>query len=397
MIILILSVLQANINFSSFKVDGLYAQDIKFYFLEEKDWYKILFEGGWGLNFYSSKCEIGLSDLTLGIGVKRNVLGVGLSLYPLFRLPIGSKVEQRSFSIDGYGYGIGMGLERKIFGSYIKMNGRLITFDTEPNIRTFIANTEMKFNPDTLTFSLNFSYEEFYGGDYYISSIYISPYVSLLKWKLFGLYLGVDFRVTKEIENVAELELLGVNTGRIGTPPWKISFGILSTEIFRTSKRLIHLRVILLDEKGDPARGLLSLSDSGSFEIKNGEILFELTKGIYPISIYAKDCIPVDTTIILKEDTELLLTIQHRKALGVIEGVVLDAESDIPLYASILIKNSEYRIIYTDSTTGSYRVILPSGDYIIQAKAKGYFPWTSLTEIIEGNVTILDFMLLPSR
>ena len=85
MIILILSVLQANINFNSFKVDELYAQDIKFYFLEEKAWYKILFEGGWGLNFYSSKSEIGLSDLTLGIGVKRNVLGVGLSLYPLFR------------------------------------------------------------------------------------------------------------------------------------------------------------------------------------------------------------------------------------------------------------------------------------------------------------------------
>jgi len=157
------------------------------------------------------------------------------------------------------------------------------------------------------------------------------------------------------------------------------------------------LQIILLDESGNPASGLLSLADSGSFEIEGGEIRFGLSEGIYPLSIYARNCLPVDTTIILKEETELILTIRNRKAFGIIEGEVLDAETGDPLYAKLLIKNSEDRVIYTNRNTGSFRTILPPGDYIVQATTSGYFTYTSLIEVIEGNVAILNFDLLPVR
>ncbi len=397
MILLFLSILYSNIKLSSFKSEGLYAQDLNFSLSQESEWYEVFIELGGGSNFSSSRVEIALSDLILGLGVKRDVLGLGLSLFPLVQFPIGSKGLQRSFSIDGYGYGIGIGLESKIFSTYTRVNGQFITFETEPDIKKILFNTEMRFNPDTLTFGIDLSFEKYNGGGHDISSIYISPNVTFLKWKLFALFFGIDFRLSRETEVIPELEKVGVNTGSIGSPPWKISFGVLSKEKFQTTEKLIALRIILLDEKGTPANGLLSLADSGSFEINGGEIEFELSEGMYPLSIYAKNCIPVDTTIILKKDTELLLTIRDRKAFGVIEGKVLDAESDKPLHASLHIKNSLDKRIYTDHNTGSYRTVLPPGDYIIQTTAKDYFPRTSIAEITEGNVTILDFRLLPVR
>lgn len=395
MILIFLSVLYSDFKFSGFKAEGLYALDVNYSFVEESEWYKVLFIGGAGSSFYDYTVKFCLSDLTLGFGVKRRILGMGLGLYPMVRFPIGTKCKQRSFTIDGYGYGVGLSLERNILRSYVKINGQFNTFGTEPNIKSLLVSSELKFNPDTLTFGLDLSYERIFGKRSDISWIYITPNITYLKWKLFGLYFGVDFRITKRNEEIDELEVLGVNTGEIGSPSWKISFGVISTGMFRPLQRLFPLRIILLDEKGDPTNGLLSLADSGSFEVENGEILFELPEGIYPVAVYSKNCIPADTTIVLKKNTELLLTIKSKKSFGIIEGLVLNSETDNPLYANISIKNSEEKIIFTDSTTGSYRAILAPGDYIVQAKADGYFPWTSLAEITEGNVTILDFNLLP--
>jgi len=395
MILIFISVLYSDFKFNAFRAEKLYALDINYSFVEESEWYKVLFMGGAGGSYYDNTVKFCLSDITLGFGVKRRILGMGLGLYPLVQFPIGTKCKQRSFSIDGYGFGIGLGIERNIFKSYVKMNGQFKTFMTEPNIKSLLVSSELKFNPDTLTFGLDLSYERIFGKYSDISWIYITPNVTYLKWELFGLYFGVDFRITKQNEEIEELEMLGVNTGEIGSPSWKVSFGVISTGMFRPLRRLFPLRIILLDEKGDPTDGLLSLADSGSFEVENGEILFELPEGIYPIAVYSKNSIPADTTIVLKENKELLLTIKSKKAFGFIEGLVLNSETDSPLYANISIKNSEEKIILTDSTTGSYRAILPPGDYIVQAKADGYFPWTSLAEITEGNVTILDFNLLP--
>lgn len=395
MILIFLSVLYSDFKFNAFKAEELYALDMNYSFIEESEWYKVLFMGGTGSSYYDNTVKFCLSDITLGFGVKRKLLGMGLGLYPLVQFPIGTKCKQRSFSIDGYGFGIGLSIERNIFRSYVKMNGHFNTFMTEPNIKSLLVSSKLKFNPDTLTFGLDLSYERFFGKYSDISWIYITPNITYLKWKLFGLYFGVDFRITKQTEEIVELEMLGVNTGDIGSPSWKISFGVISTGMFRPMGGLFPLRIILLDEKGNPTNGLLSLADSGSFEVENGEILFELPEGIYPVAVYSENSIPADTIIVLKGNTELLLTIKSKEALGIIEGLVLNSETDNPLYANISIKNSEEKIISTDSTTGSYRAILPPGDYIVQAKADGYFPWTSLAEITEGNITILDFNLHP--
>ncbi len=395
MILIFLSVLYSDFKFEAFKAEKLYALDMRYSFVQESEWYKVLFMGGTGSNYYDNTFKFGLSDITLGFGVKRRILGMGLGLYPLVQFPIGTKFKQRSFSIDGYGFGIGLSVERNIFRSYVKMNGQFKTFMTEPNIKSLLVSSELKFNPDTLTFGLDLSYERFFGKYSDVSWIYITPNITYLKWKLFGLYFGVDFRITKRTKEIVELEMLGVNTGDIGSPSWKISFGVISTGMFRPMGGLFPLRIILLDEKGNPTNGLLSLADSGSFEVENGEILFELPEGIYPVAVYSENSIPADTIIVLKGNTELLLTIKSKEALGIIEGLVLNSETDNPLYANISIKNSEEKIISTDSTTGSYRAILPPGDYIVQAKADGYFPRTSLAEITEGNITILDFNLHP--
>lgn len=395
MILIFLSVLYSDFKFEAFKAEKLYALDMRYSFVQESEWYKVLFMGGTGSNYYDNTFKFGLSDITLGFGVKRRILGMGLGLYPLVQFPIGTKWKKRSYSIDGYGFGIGLSVERNIFRSYIKMNGQFKTFMTEPNIKSLLVSSELKFNPDTLTFGLDLSYERFFGKYSDVSWIYITPNITYLKWKLFGLYFGVDFRITKQTEEIVELEMLGVNTGDIGSPSWIISFGVISTGMFRPMGGLFPLRIILLDEKGNPTNGLLSLADSGSFEVEDGEILFELPEGIYPVAVYSENSIPADTIIVLKGNTELLLTIKSKEALGIIEGLVLNSETYNPLYANISIKNSEEKIISTDSTTGSYRAILPPGDYIVQAKADGYFPRTSLAEITEGNITILDFNLHP--
>jgi len=72
----------------------------------------------------------------------------------------------------------------------------------------------------------------FAGGDYNISYIYISPHITLARWRLFALNLGIDFRISRELKEFSVLESVGVNTGRVGSPPWKISFGITSPEGF---------------------------------------------------------------------------------------------------------------------------------------------------------------------
>lgn len=395
MILLFISLFQYNASFNSFKVDTLYAGDIEFSLAKEVRWFKGFIEGGIGCDFSPSGSGIGFYDITIGGGVKRDVMGIGFSLFPLIKISTGGNGTLRKFSIDGYGYGIEVGLETRVFSSYLGVNARFVEFETDPNIREISFNTKVNFNPDTLTFGLNFSFERFFGRSHSINCAYLSPNVTLCRWRLFALTLGVDFRVTREAERIPELQNVGVNTGNIGVPPWKVYFGVSSAERFKKDKRLILLRVILLDEEGIPVDGLLCLADSGSFEVKDGEIQFELPDGIYPISIYVKDCMPVDTTIILKSHTELLLNVSQKKALGILEGKVFDTETGEPLSARLFVKNSEGIIIDTDPSTGSYRAILPPGDYIIQVLAEGYFPRTSLTEVTASNLTALDFKLLP--
>ena len=397
MILLLLSLFFYNTNIQTFMKDSIYTNDINFSIKEQKGWFFGELEGGIRFDFTPSRMGIGFSDLLLEGGVKRNIRVVDLSLSPLFHYPGSSKKSPvRNFSINDYGYGVGIGLDSKLLGSKLGADFKFMEYTTSPNISSTSFGTQIKFNPDTLTFGLDFSFRRFTLSRYSsISYFYITPNITLSKWRKLALNFGIDFRVSGGVDTILELDKVGVNTGDYGIPPWRVLFGISSPERLEVEKSLIPLRIILLKE-GAPANGLLSLADSGSFEVKGGEIDFELPEGIYPISVYAEDCIPADTTIILKKETELLLYLRRKETLGMVEGEVLDAETHKPLAAEISIVNSKRTVVLTNPETGRYKTFLPPGDYIFRVTSKSYYPRTSLIEVIAEKVSRLNFDLLPA-
>lgn len=393
MILLFLSLFRFSADIRYYQIDTLFAPDINLSLVREGGWFKGIVEGGLRSDFTSGGKSVGISDILIGAGVKRNVRGVNISCLPMVRFPVGSEGLIRNFSIGEYGYGIGMGLEYRLFGLYLDIETRAMEFTSQ--LREVLFTTRAKFNPDTLTFGLDFSFGRFMKGNDRLSSIYITPTVTLTRWSPFVLSLGIDFRLS-EADEIMELDDAGITTGNIGMPPWQVSFRITSKEKLQKRVELIQLRIILLNDKEVPVDGLLSLADSGSFEIREGEIMFHLPHGIYPISIYREEHVPIDTIVILKETTDLMFVIHPRKAFGRVEGKVVDIETNMPLYAQLRFGNGEGRVFFTNPGDGCYRGFLPTGDYIIRISTEGYFTHTAMVEVFADSVTVLDFKMLPS-
>ncbi|MBN1694547.1 carboxypeptidase regulatory-like domain-containing protein [candidate division WOR-3 bacterium] len=402
MIFLFFSLFIYDVDFQAYKRYSVYINDLNLSVGNRGKWLFSELEGGIGLDYTSSGFDIGFSDLFIRAGANRYVRMFNVSLFPVLHRPGRCKEgEVRDFSIRQPGFGFGARLGTEILWFSIDSDFEYIEHLSNPSTEHFLFDSEIKFNPDTLTFALDFELERFVMiGQDPISSIYIKPKIILSRWRNFSLNFGFSFRISGKTDKTSDnigLTELGVNAGYYGSPSWKICFGISSADFHRKTRKLFPFRIFLVDEEGNPASGLLSLADSGSFQIGDGEIKFDLLPGIYPLSVFSEDCLPIDTVIVLKEETDVLLQIHKKPDFNIVQGKVVDVVSGKPLYAEIFIENSINSETNSDPVTGVYRAYLTSGDYIIRVTSRGYYPSTSLIEVKPGKVSELNFELFPVK
>jgi hypothetical protein len=402
MIFFLLSLFVYDVEVQTFANRYLYANDLNFLLTPRGKWLFAEVEGGLGLDYTSDGFDFGFSDVFIRAGVNRYVRMFDISLYPALHFPGGSEEgEMRSFSIRKPGVGYGMSLGTRIFWFLVDMNFEFIEHFSDPVTEHYSFNSGIKFNPDTLTFGLDFELERFtMNGQTPINSVYIKPKIILSRWKNFALNFGFAFRLSDKVDmTLANIGLaeLGVGAEYYDFPSWKICCGISSAAFHKKSRKLFDLRVLLINEEGDPASGLLCLADSGSFKIEEGEIKFSLPEGIYPLSVYSENHLPIDTVVMLKSGKDMLLQLREKPDYNIVEGKIIDAETGKPLYAEILVENSINAEANSDPGTGSYKIYLTSGDYIMKIISKGYYPCVSLIEVRPGKNLKLDFHLLPIR
>ena len=307
----------------------------------------------------------------------------------------------RSFSINQTGFGYGISLGTRISWFIIDTDFEFIEYFSDPATEHYIFNSGIKFNPDTLTFGLDFEAERFtMSGQTSINSVYIKPQIILSRWENFSLNFGFSFRLSDKVDmTLANIGLaeLGVGAGYYDFPAWKVCFGISSETFNKKSRELFDLRILLIDEEGEPASGLLCLADSGSFQIEEGQMKFSLPEGIYPLSVYSENHLPVDTVVVLKNGTDMLLQLRKKPDYNIVEGKIYDAKTGKPIYAEIRVENSINPETSSNPETGYYRIYLTSGDYVIKVVSKGYYPSVSLVEVTPGKDQKLDFQLLPVK
>ncbi len=402
MILFLFSLFVYDAEFQAFKRYSIYINDLNLSIGNRGKWLFSEIEGGIGFDYTSSGFDFGFSDLFIRAGVNRYVRMFDVSIFPVLHRPGRCREgEVRDFSIRQPGFGFGTRLGTEIFWFSIDTDLEYIEHVSKPSTEHFLFNSEIKFNPDTLTFALDFELERFVMiGQDPISSIYIKPKMILSRWRNCSLNFGFSFRVSGKTDKTSEnirLTELGVNAGYYGSPSWKICFGISSSDLHRKTRKLLPFKIFLVDEEGNPASGLLSLADSGSFQIEDGEIKFDLLEGIYPLSIFSEGYLPIDTVIVLRGETEVLLQMQEKPDFNIVEGKVVDVKTGKALYARILIENSINSETYSDPGTGIYRAYLTSGDYIIRVTSEGYYPSTSLIEVEPGKIKKLDFELFPVK
>jgi hypothetical protein len=359
-------------------------------------------EGGIGFDYTSDGFDFGFSDVFVRAGVNRYVRIFDISLYPALHFS-GSREEgkMRSFSINQTGFGYGISLGTRISWFIIDMDFEFIEYFSDPATEHYIFNSGIKFNPDTLTFGLDFEAERFaMSGQTPINSVYIKPQIILSRWEDFSLNFGFAFRLSDKVDmTLANIGLaeLGVGAGYYDFPAWKVCFGISSETFNKKSRELFDLRILLIDEEGEPASGLLCLADSGSFQIEEGQMKFSLPEGIYPLSVYSENHLPVDTVVVLKNGTDMFLQLRKKPDYNIVEGKIYDAKTGKPIYAEIRVENSINLETNSNPETGYYRIYLTSGDYVIKVVSNGYYPSVSLVEVTPDKDQKLDFQLLPVK
>jgi hypothetical protein len=402
MIFFLFSLFVCDAEIQTFASRYIYANDLDFLTGIRGKWLFSEVEGGFAFDNTSDGFDFGFSDIFIRAGVNRYVRIFDISLYPALHFS-GRREEgkMRSFSIKEPGFGYGMRLGSRVLWFMIDMDFEFIEYFSEPVTEHYIFNSGIKFNPDTLSFGLELEAERFTMiGQTPINSVYIKPEIILSRWENFSLNFGFAFRLSNKVDmTLANIGLaeLGVGAGYYDFPSWKICFGISSETFHKKSRELFDLRILLIDEEGDPASGLLCLADSGSFQIDEGDIKFSLSEGIYPLSFYSENHLPIDTVVMLKSSTDILLQLRKKPDYNIVEGKIYDSETGKPIYAEILVENSVNSETSSNPETGNYKIYLTSGDYIMKITSKGYYPSVSLIEVKPDKNLKLDFKLLPVK
>jgi len=402
MLFLLFSLFFYDAEIQMFASRYIYANDLDFLLKTRGKWFFSEIEAGVGFDFSSQGFDFGFSDIFIRGGVNRYVKIFNVSLFPTLHFP-GSREEGkvRSISIEEPGFGYGMRLGTRILWFMIDMDFGFIEHFSDPGIKHFLFDSGIKFNPDTLTFGMDFELERFMmDGQTPISSIYIKPNIILSRWENFSLNFGFAFRISDRVEKtLANLELaeLGVGAGYYDFPSWKIYCGISSEAFYKKSGKSFDLRILLIDEEGNPASGLLCLADSGSFQVEEGEIRFRLPEGIYPLSVYSENHLPADTVVMLKSGTDILLQLRKKPDYNIVEGKIYDSETGKPIFAKIRVENSINSETNSNPKTGHYKIYLTSGDYVMKIVSKGYYPSVSLVEVKPDKDLELDFELFPVK
>ncbi len=132
-----------------------------------------------------------------------------------------------------------------------------------------------------------------------------------------------------------------------------------------------------------------------------GQYFFDsLPAGLYTLKVKLQGYKPFLTSIVVTEGQptvkDIFLTREQPKETpkGTFTGRVFDQKTQAPLYAKITFLNSDIEPIWTDSTTGVFRVDLPVGTYAVRVEAEGYIPQGKPIVIEKGQPTIVDFGLL---
>lgn len=402
MIFFLFSLFIYNAEIEAFTRSSIYESDLSLSLGNRGKWLFSEIEGGFALDYADSDMDFGLSDVFLRAGANRYVRMFDISVFGICHRP--GRVRDgivRNFSIRQPGFGFGIGLGAQVSLLSIDADLDFISHSTDPVTKHFLFDSEIKFNPDTLTFGIDLIVDRFTMlGQTPFNSVYLKPKVIFAGWKNFALSVGLSFLVSSRVNETSDnrdLEEVGVNMGDYGLPGWKICCGITSTHFRRKSRKLFPLRIFLVDEKGNPASGLLSLADSGSFNISDGEIEFNLSEGIYSLSVYSENFLPADTVIVLKRATDIMLSLHEKKEFYIVEGLVKDAETQNPISADILFENESSTVVQSNPETGYYRIYVVPGDYITKVTCKGYYPYTSLIEVGTERTIKIDFELLPIK
>jgi hypothetical protein len=402
MILFALSLFIYDAEIEGFTRNSIYKSDFSLSLGNRGKWLFSEIEGGFAVDYAYSDFDFGLSDMFLRAGANRYVEMCDVSIFGIYHRP--GRVRDgiaRNFSIRQPGFGFGVGLGAKIFWLSFDTDFEFVSHSTDPLTEHFLLDSEIKFNPDTVTFGIDCVIERFtMSGQVPVTSIYLKPKVIFSGWDNFALNVGLSFLVSSGVNRTYDniyLEEAGVNMGNYGLPSWKICCGITSTHFRRKNRDLLPLRIFLVDEEGNPVSGLISLADSGSFRVDEGEIEFDLSAGIYPFSVYSENFLPTDTVVVLKQATDIMLGLREKKEFYTVEGVVKDAETGEYLIADILFKNSSTSVVQSDPETGHYKIYTVPGDYIVQVSSEGYYPYTSLVEVEKRKLSEINFELLPIK
>jgi len=89
-----------------------------------------------------------------------------------------------------------------------------------------------------------------------------------------------------------------------------------------------------------------------------------------------------------------------RRALFGVRGVVTDAQTGLPVAATVSIADhdADSSWVYCDVETGNYHRMIEPGTFDITFSADGYLPFTAFNVVVtDGNITVVDISLEPEQ
>ncbi len=145
-----------------------------------------------------------------------------------------------------------------------------------------------------------------------------------------------------------------------------------------------------------PAQALETLADS-----QTGQYRFDsVPAGLYTLRATHPGYEPLVLSVVIKPGEEIVrdLALTPKKeeapATGVITGRVFDQKTQAPVYARISFVGTEIAPVYTDSSTGVFRVEVPAGTYALKIEAPGSIPPGRPVVVKPDQPVILDVGLL---
>ena len=367
----------------------------------------------------------GMGDLNIGFKFTPSLLlkeeegGFDVGLYSYISIPIGTE-PKKSFPDTNFYFSIGQGgMYRYFTTGNIDYGGKLLlSYTTRTHIPIEIIGNigyfthSKKRGGDKLSYGLgmgflykNFTpYIEISGWERDRLSprvLYLTPGVKIGDKNKTSVNLSLNFRVYGDIDQKTVMDSVAyLSTGERTTPSW--SFNISYIRGFSIVVPTLQppspvISGIVLDKKSRaPLSAVLSLPDTVIETDITGKYLIEVESGSFIMRAEKEGYIPVDRSITVKPGQDISITFELERVhiLGAeIAGRVKDRVTDLPIAVEVSFPDTEIEPFITDET-GTFKVDVSPGTYIIKITADGYIPYATPISVKDGETLLKDFYLL---